>query len=273
MATDRFHINPETGNANICRAKTPERCHFADQVHYDSRAEAQAAYEESQAEFLFAGASLKEGVLGKNGYLRKDYAALAAPRGVACPRCGRQADHIAGSLLISNEYAKCPCGMRYDLDDAKVEILPGNDSHRFLQAEEVLKATWYHATSEERWLDEIQDTGMPFEAHMGTESAAFDRALTEYVPHGSWNRKEFYLYEVSLDPASRIMPDVARDENSRVLKDESYDVARYINLWEDMASISLAVRPERLIIKSRRTVTRETAHRRISLYNVAPPTP
>lgn len=108
---------------------------------------------------------------------------------------------------------------------------------------------------------------------MGTEAAAFDRALTEYASHDRWGRKHFYIYEVGLDPAAKIVPAVARDENSQVLKDENYDVARYINLWEDMASISLAVRPEKLIIKSRRTVTRETAHRRISLYNVTPPTP
>lgn len=271
MAAERFHINPQTGNANICRAKTPESCRFADQVHYDSRAEAQAAYEKSQAEFLLPGAKLTEGVLGKNGYLRKDYAALAAPRGISCPHCGRPADHIAGARLIANEYAKCSCGKHYDIDSVDVEILPENDSYRFLQAEEVLKATWYHATSDERWLEKIEDHGMPFEAHMGTEAAAFDRALTEYAPHENWGRKHFYIYEVGLDPAAKIVPDVARDENRQVLKDESYDVARYINLWEDMASISLAVRPEKLIIKSRRTVTRETAHRRISLYNVTPP--
>lgn len=45
MASQRFHINPETGNANICRAKTPESCRYADQTHCDSKPEAQGAKE------------------------------------------------------------------------------------------------------------------------------------------------------------------------------------------------------------------------------------
>lgn len=45
----RYHINPETGNPNICRAKTPESCRYSTEdtvaEHFDSKDEARAAYE------------------------------------------------------------------------------------------------------------------------------------------------------------------------------------------------------------------------------------
>ena len=50
----KYHINPETGNPNICRAKTPERCIYStdDTVaeHFDSKDEARAAYEKQMNE-------------------------------------------------------------------------------------------------------------------------------------------------------------------------------------------------------------------------------
>lgn len=43
---EKFHINPETGNANKCVAK-PGKCRFgSDTNHYDSKDEARSAYEE-----------------------------------------------------------------------------------------------------------------------------------------------------------------------------------------------------------------------------------
>ena len=45
----KYHINPETGNPNICRAKTPERCIYSTEdtvaEHFDSKDEARSAYE------------------------------------------------------------------------------------------------------------------------------------------------------------------------------------------------------------------------------------
>lgn len=42
----RYHINPETGRPNICRAKTPDACKYAKDgesvPHYDSKEEARA---------------------------------------------------------------------------------------------------------------------------------------------------------------------------------------------------------------------------------------
>lgn len=268
MAAQKFHINPETGNVNICRAT--KACRFGDSsVHYSSREEAQLSYEDSQSAALFGEAPDPASMLNRNGYLKQKYAKLAAPRGISCPKCGRATSTKNGHRLISSEWARCSCGKLYDERTARVELTADNPSRKFLVKEEVLKATWYHATNEPHWLEVIEDTGSPFEVHVGTESAAFDRAITEYAPHSSF-AKDFYIYEVELDPDSKIADEVSRDENNAVLKDSESDVARYINLWEDMASISLATKPSAIRIKSRRLVKVKEAHSRISLYNVDP---
>lgn len=46
----QYHINPETGRAGQCKAKTPESCKFSVDsgtvvAHYDSKEDAKAAYE------------------------------------------------------------------------------------------------------------------------------------------------------------------------------------------------------------------------------------
>lgn len=48
----RYHINPETGRPNVCRAKEESSCKFykEDNEHYDSKEEAQVAYEKMQHE-------------------------------------------------------------------------------------------------------------------------------------------------------------------------------------------------------------------------------
>lgn len=272
MAERRFHINPETGRPNICRAKTPEGCSYFGEDHYDSREEAQAAYERSQEDNLLQKPVSRQlpVELNSRGYLREDFAALAAPKGIYCPGCGRATNHREAVLLINSDWANCECGVRYDLGDAKVELPADSESYRFLQSkEEVLKATWYHATSREDWLQEVDPELGHFEVHMGTEAAAFDRGLSEYALHQRQG-EDFILYEVELDPTAEVADEIIRDENGAVLRESSSDVVRYINLWEDMASVSLAVKPEKVRIKSSRAVTRDEAHRRISLYNVDP---
>lgn len=285
MAEQRFHINPETGKPNICRARKPENCRYFGEDHYDSREEAQAAYERSQETELL-GEPKRKGAdgpsedrraltaspedLNERGYLKEHVAAQAAPLGVFCANCGRPVDHRQASNLINDEWSYCECGARYDFDGVKVELPEDSPSRKFLDSkDEVLKATWYHATDKANWLEEINTDWGHFEVHMGTEAAAFDRALAEYASHQSWG-KDFILYEVELDPSATVADEVAQDENSSVLRGKKEDVVRYINLWEDMASVSLAVNHEKVRIKSSRPVTKDEAHRRISIYNVDP---
>jgi len=285
MANRRFHINPETGKANICQAKVPANCRYFGQDHYDSREEAQAAYERSQEAELLGEPKRKntdqpsEALrllttsaedLNERGYLREHVAAQASPRGVFCANCNRPIDYRQASNLINDEWAYCECGVRYDFNGIRVELPEDSPSKKFLESkDEVLKATWYHATDKADWLQEIDTDRGHFEVHMGTEAAAFDRALTEYASHQSWG-KDFILYEVELDPSATVADEVAKDENHSVLRGKKDDVIRYINLWEDMASVSLAVNHEKVRIKSSRPVTKDEAHRRISIYNVDP---
>lgn len=70
MAEVKYHISPETGNPNICRAKTADSCKFSENgtvevEHYESKAEARAGYEakmeaEAKAEREAKAAKRKE---------------------------------------------------------------------------------------------------------------------------------------------------------------------------------------------------------------------
>lgn len=52
--TRRFHINPKTGNPNVCSAK-PGRCPFGEnEPHFDTKAEALSAYEKRMTPETFA---------------------------------------------------------------------------------------------------------------------------------------------------------------------------------------------------------------------------
>lgn len=274
MTGSRFHINPDTGKPNICQAKKPENCRYFGDEHYDSREAARTGYERSQEASLLNPSLSKprEVELTEEGYLTDEFADQLRTEGVYCPKCNRSPTPTQVRDLIGNEFADCACGARYDLDTIKVDIQPGHPSYRFIQSkEEVLKATWYHATDKENWLEEVEDygDGVPFEVHMGTESAAFDRGICNYALHDK-HGEGFILYEVELDPDSQISDELVKDENKMSFGKDGADVVRYLNLWEDMASVSLAVKPEKVRIKSSRPVTREEAHRRISAYNVAP---
>lgn len=46
--TGGYHINPETGRPNLCRAKI--KCRFKDQTHYETKAEAKKAAESDLSE-------------------------------------------------------------------------------------------------------------------------------------------------------------------------------------------------------------------------------
>ena len=271
MAQQSFHIAPRTGRATLCR-RAESTCGFGGKaVHYGSKLEAESALREQREELEQLILAAEDMELRSDGYLESDYGKLAAPRGVYCPHCGAGPDERQGLLLLCYDRIECSCGESYDLDSIRVELLPGSPSYRFLDRDETLSATWYHATGDSDWLSEIRSTGIPFEVHLGTEAAAFDRAICEYASHQGMFARNFYLYEVELDPKSRVSSVVARDSNSAVLQGTRSHVARYLNLWEDMASISLAVKPEMVRIKSKRLVPIQEAHWRISLYNVAPP--
>lgn len=256
----RFHLSPRTGNPNICRAKS---CQVQpEDHHYGSSSEAEAA-RRSLLEKARISRVVEPGELNPlTGFLRDDYASLTVPQGVSCPHCFREIDHRAAASLLKNLPTSCQCGESYGLGTVYVDTAEMGFDH-----EAALAMRWYHATDMSDWTGSVHGSSDYFEAHIGTEAAAFDRGIGRYATHRA-KTKSFYLYEVSLDPSVSLFPLPLEDENESLLFDEAFDAVPYVNLWEDMASISLAVRSDLIIIESMREVTVEEAHRRVSLCNL-----
>lgn len=273
---NRYHVNPETGNPNICRA-VKGGCPFGgEEAHFDSKNDARKAFERFNS--ANGAPKLKKRVSNidpRHGYLKREIAEGIVIHDVNCQQCGEPLGSFGARAMISEEYAECDCGFDNDLEKLQITLTPKNPSYKFLDKNEVKKATWYHATDKDNWLEEIEvhdekDSSEHFLAHIGTEAAAFDRAITNYAPHRDW-QKLFYIYEVALAEDATIADEIPQDENKdSSLKSES-DVVRYINRWEDMASISLAVRSNKLRIIGKRLVKPKEAHERLTPYNIPSP--
>lgn len=270
MSAAKYHISPKVGVA-LCRAKE-RKCRYGEaSEHYSSAEEALAAYEKQQSASLFPEPSSRKelwGEVGEDGWLTDESAQKALPHGVYCPSCNQTPSLENCQQLLLNDYATCSCGKWYDIGEAKVELLPDNPSHKFLKPEAVYEATWYHATWKDNWLETNDDGDESFSIHVGTEQASYDRGIGEYVSRVPKHDGEFYLYEVRVKPEAPIAKDIADDDNG--VEAEDGEVVRYINRWEDMASISLAVPSDKVEIVSKKVVGGAKAKTRISLYNVRP---
>lgn len=276
----RYHLNPTTGNPNICRAALG-KCPFgAEAPHYGSKEEARRGYETLQTSNSQKKLSKKaqSNVDPKHGFLRRELAEKLTIHDINCSKCGEPVNPRGAQAMISDNLADCPCGAELDFD-IEIKLTEGNPSYRFLDKEEVRKATWFHSTNKEDWLEELEDYGTIhdeetsvdyFQAHVGTEAAAFDRAITNYAPHSNWG-SDFYIYEVALDEQVTIADEIPQDENNDRALALGSDVTRYINRWEDMASISLAVRSDKLKVVNKRLVTKEEAHEQLTPYNLPSP--
>jgi len=266
-----FHVNPKTGNPGACRAKEG-KCPFGDESeHFDSKAEAAAYFEEQQV----AGAgSLKKwkpkGYIDPaSGFLTEEAIAKIEVRDVYCPHCNAELkDPQKAGRLVDGDFSEieCECGGAYNIENAVIKLSPENPSHKFFEKKAVKEAVWYHSTGDDQWIKGIDEH---FEAHVGTEAAAMDRAIAEHASHAGWGH-DFYMFEVKLAKSARIAEEVIEDENKSNLVKEKADVIRYINRWEDTASISLAVKTNKLEIVGMRKVTLEEAHEHLSVYNVKP---
>ena len=127
------------------------------------------------------------------------------------------------------------------------ELAPTNISHdskRFLDDEEVRKATWYHITTDPEWASNVSENQNLPVIHVGTENAAKDR-LTMLSDDLSYDAK-VYMFEVKLMPETELLPEVQGDGNDFQPKfaHERYEgdrhkALRYVNSWEDAGSISL----------------------------------
>lgn len=272
----RYHISPKTGNPSLCRAESG-KCPFGkDDVHFSSREEARTAFEQLRA-------SVPNGFkktrrfnpkhIAPDTFLTDEGEQKIKIYGIHCPDCDAVPSAYNAAMLTTSDYAYCECGNQYLIEDADIRFEPDNPSYKFLDKKEVVNAVWYHATSRENWprIEVSRFSPAPHEFHMGTFDAAMDRGQTDYADHSS-NSKGFWLYEVKLNDDVQIADEIAEDKNTNVInpRDHVTDVKRYVNRWEDMSSISLAVKPEKFQVLKRRWVTPEEAYRRYSVYNVRP---
>lgn len=312
----KYHINPFSGEPNVCSAKI--KCPFGDleSDHFATQAAARAAYEmrmreEARVELLVKHGKMldlyaagvdpdyidrlaarmavfeeqekkmkeREETLAEELKTRRAARTYLADEelgninvdGIRCPHCGGQINaKQAAHILNEMNNADCTdCGQSYDLYSVDIKVGESKDTYAAFDAAEVPKMTWYHSTNSEDW-DSYFEKEDGFVAHLGSQQAAYDRRLAEdYSTYG--DHAGFWLFEVRVGTDACIAEKVAPDDNADYGNGDHMgknDVVRYINKWEDMASISLAAKSSQLTVKSKRFVTAKEVMSSPSLYNV-----
>jgi hypothetical protein len=208
--------------------------------------------------------------LDENGNLKPEFAEKAAVKDFFCPGCKKPVDLFDGWIIITNRKVACECGISFDIFTALVVFSPENPAFKYFRESSTREATWFHATHDPKW-ERVLSRKASIPVHVGTETAAFDRALGIYISrYPQVIEQTFELYELRLKPDARIADRIIHDANSEKVILRGSDVTRYINRWEDPASISLAARSSVLELVSHRTVKSSEARERISIYNVRP---
>lgn len=268
----KYHINPDTGRPNICDPKKTGICKYAtdgvNPPHYESKEDAQKAYEKQNESLALLSLSKakRSNIDPETGFLNEKAKSKIENYDIKCNHCltnFTNPDDLCD--LVSNDLVTCSnCDNPTDITRVTVELTPQNPSYKFLDIEEVRKATWYHATDNGEWLQDLEED---FETHLGTENAAFDRAITNYATHDDY-KESFFLYEVKIKPDATISEEIKEDENDESMGDDDESIIRYINRWEDSASISLAAPSNQIEIISVKLVEPSEAHERITVYNI-----
>lgn len=280
----KYHINPKTGNPNICRAKTAEACLYYDKdkgvvaPHFDDRQEARRFYEEQNREEYIQNLTKKPkvdedfGSCDSTGWLDDASERRVKVNGVFCPNCGKPVSVSDAAELIGNDIIRCICTKAFDIVSADVRVTKDNPSYDvYSDPKNVFKQTWFHATriNNDDWEKNIKESDLS--VHLGTENAAYDRGITEYAYRSNNTGKDFIIYEVALDESS-VVDEAVLDDMNNIYDSGDSDITRYINRWEDMASISLVASSKSFRVVSKKVIKREDARRRISIYNVRPKT-
>lgn len=208
--------------------------------------------------------------LDERGNLKPEFAQQAAIKDFFCPGCRKPLALYDGWLIITNRKVACPCGESFDIFSALVVLSPENPASEYLHEAKVRESAWFHATHDPQW-ERVFSRKTPLIIHAGTEGAAFDRALGIYLSRYPQKIEEtFELYELRLKPEAKIAARIVHDANLEKVLLRGSDVTRYINRWEDPASISIAAKTSVLEVVSHRTVKSSEARERISIYNVRP---
>lgn len=275
-----FHVIPDTGEVRRCRA-TKKRCPYRqmDSAHAVESSQAERISSLRMAAENWPLGKLPQFSLEQDGNLfpmltrgrvaKPDYNDVQAfldmnpHRNLICPECGKQAGDAWDAIYMQSygyETICQSCGVI--LLQPLVE--PDLDSPTYMALEQanVPRMLWYHATIMDDWHEAILRGALgPAHVHVGGEMAALDRGVSIY--HGG----ACHLYVVEVLPDATVDGEVLPDgeENFEPTGDE--DVTRYVNRFEDVGSISLAVNPKKLRILGRLTGAHEELSSPLSTYH------
>lgn len=170
-----------------------------------------------------------------------------------CPRCGIAIDFVRSGLLIEDENDPA-------LDHAQLPSLAwyhtGTDLDWPIAQYEVPGLDLLHQLMPPHAVREAEIRGKDKALHLGTYEAAIESMLRR-IHDERLGASTFYLHRVCLHPGLSIdttIRDETSDQAAQITQTELgvFDVARYVNIYESIGSISLAVR--RTAIRSIQTV-------------------
>lgn len=259
----------------MCKAESNNRCPFGEVNHANTLKGAREIFENLMTARLFVK-SIREisihdekifPMYAANKNKNPDLMDLSAihkevkSRKVLCPDCGTPLGGAwSGLTAIHMEGADLggfcfKCKKEFNsMDDAPpIRENPDSPTYPAVEIENIPKMTWYHFTTRDEWAEDIlKPQGRPKFIHLGGESAAADRGIS----NGSGLDKN-YMYAVEIIDTEDADPTIFDDDGSDFNPNGDYKIVRYRNRYEDSGSISLAVRPEKIRILGRAKVNKD----------------
>lgn len=182
-------------------------------------------------------------------------------KGMYCIQCGYYfSDSFLEKLSAAPAEAKtlcenCNAACYYDLSGVDIR----HHDSQFLSEEKVRESSWFHVTTNDDWLEDMQAKGDEVYSktpiiHVGSREAALDRMrdIAKWQNDGS----TWYLYELKVKPEAPVTPGVFCDENdicpstvgdARKTNYDSEGVTRYLNSYEGPGTVSLAANPNAFV--------------------------
>lgn len=166
----------------------------------------------------------------------------------ACPSCSVTLDKEEELRLREWDVSPCKCGHELSLEDEESALLVLPESAPLLEKEEVTQRSWFHATYNQNWLEEVSESAVY--VHVGSRDSALERAATLYFKKNFRKPGQFFLWEVTVKQETVIADDVMRDDSDWYYKVTSCtekhlggDAQRYLNKFESPGSISMLIDP------------------------------
>jgi len=199
-----------------------------------------------------------------------------APEGYSGARCPECLCFLTRDELRegqSGDSIKCPnCNVtNNDRDYGDFNVALAAESAYLFDSDNVRAESWFHATQNKDWFNEVLESPDQPIVHVGSLDAAIARAKS--VSNGS-SRYEFSIYELRIKPEAEITPTILVDADNLapnfVTDFPDYDdpdddtedfpdtfsptaIGRYVNGFEDHGSVSLASVPSNFEVVGSRT--------------------